>query len=67
MARYLKAGKHTSSGFAVDPTVATAVGGYIEEIRREGIEAVRRLSTKFDRWSPEAFRLSEQEIERCIA
>jgi sulfopropanediol 3-dehydrogenase len=67
MARHLKSGKHTSSGFAVDPEVAAAVSGYIEEIRRDGIEAVRRLSTKLDRWAPKAFRLSAQEIERCIA
>jgi sulfopropanediol 3-dehydrogenase len=67
MARYLKGGKQTSSDFAVDPALATAVSGYIEEIRREGIEAVRRLSTKFDHWTPKTFRLSQEEIERCIA
>ncbi|HEX7351704.1 histidinol dehydrogenase [Brachybacterium sp.] len=39
----------------------------IEDIRSNGDEAVRRYSERFDSWSPDSFRLGDEEIERIIA
>jgi sulfopropanediol 3-dehydrogenase len=48
-------------------SVRETVTAVIEDVRSRGDEAVREYSTKFDRWSPDSFRLSEEEIERIIA
>jgi sulfopropanediol 3-dehydrogenase len=39
----------------------------IEDVRARGDEAVRAWSGRLDGWEPESFRLSPQEIERCVA
>ncbi|HEV7726636.1 MAG TPA: histidinol dehydrogenase [Modestobacter sp.] len=39
----------------------------IEDIRRRGDEAVRHYSEKFDRWSPENFLLSDEDVEKIVA
>jgi sulfopropanediol 3-dehydrogenase len=36
-------------------------------VEREGIEAVRRYSERFDGWNPATFRVSEAEIDRATA
>lgn len=38
----------------------------IDDIRTNGDDAVRRYSEKFDKWSPERFKLSQQEIQKII-
>jgi sulfopropanediol 3-dehydrogenase len=57
------AGADTEQRAAVARTVAEV----IEQVRTRGDEAVREYSEKFDGWSPESFRLSEEEIERIVA
>jgi sulfopropanediol 3-dehydrogenase len=47
----------------VKATVATVIA----DIRERGDEAVREYSEKFDRWSPESFRLSGQQIADIVA
>ncbi|HEX7298853.1 MAG TPA: histidinol dehydrogenase [Solirubrobacteraceae bacterium] len=47
--------------------VADAVHQMIEAVRERGDEAVRELSARFDGWEPESFRLSDEEIEACVA
>ena len=47
--------------------VSGIVRGVIDAIRSEGDAAVRQYSEKFDRWSPESFRLSEAEIQHAIS
>ncbi|MDA8354252.1 MAG: histidinol dehydrogenase [Firmicutes bacterium] len=42
------------------------VARVLHEIRREGDAAVRRYSEKFDRWNPDTFRLTEDEIQSAI-
>jgi sulfopropanediol 3-dehydrogenase len=39
----------------------------IEAVRERGDDAVRELSARFDRWEPDSFRLSEQDIEASVA
>ncbi|MFB9183761.1 histidinol dehydrogenase [Dactylosporangium sucinum] len=43
------------------------VEAVLADIRVRGDEAVREYSGKFDKWSPESFRLSREEIEAAIA
>jgi len=43
------------------------VRGIIADIETRGETAVRELSEKFDSWSPEAFRLSDQQIADVVA
>jgi histidinol dehydrogenase len=50
----------------VDKAVSGVVSGVIEDIRLRGDVAVREYSEKFDKWSPEKFKLSKEDIERII-
>jgi sulfopropanediol 3-dehydrogenase len=47
--------------------IRTTVAEVIADVRANGDDAVRRYSEKFDSWSPESFRLSEDDVERIIA
>jgi sulfopropanediol 3-dehydrogenase len=47
--------------------VAASVTQIIAAVRERGDDAVREYSASFDGWEPERFRLSEEEIERCVA
>ena len=47
--------------------VRDAVTQIIEAVRERGDDAVREYSARFDGWEPERFRLSDEEVERCIA
>jgi histidinol dehydrogenase len=38
----------------------------LEDIHLRGDVAVREYSEKFDKWSPENFKLSKEDIERII-
>ncbi|OZE37595.1 MULTISPECIES: histidinol dehydrogenase [unclassified Rhodococcus (in: high G+C Gram-positive bacteria)] len=50
-----------------DPSVADTVSTVIADIRDRGDAAVRAYSEKFDRWSPESFRLSAERIDEIIS
>src|SRR5258706_504973 len=60
MPRFLK------RGMEADAKVRATVEGILSEIKARGDDAVRDLSAKFDKWSPESFRLSAAEIEKAI-
>jgi sulfopropanediol 3-dehydrogenase len=47
--------------------VRQTVTGVIADIRERGDEAVRACSEKFDKWSPDSFRLTDEEVEKIIA
>ncbi|HEU4974358.1 MAG TPA: histidinol dehydrogenase [Baekduia sp.] len=47
--------------------VSETVAEIIEAVRDRGDDAVREYSAKLDRWEPESFLLSEEEIERTVA
>jgi len=38
----------------------------LADVEARGDAAVRELSTKFDQWSPESFRLTGEDIEACL-
>ena len=50
-----------------DPQVVETVAAVLDDIRANGDLAVRRYSEKFDKWTPESFRLSGDEIARIVA
>ncbi len=64
--KYIKKGKSAQDIQADDQKVRQIVEGIIADVRQRGDLAVRELSAKFDKFSPESFRLSEQQIEDCI-
>ncbi|KAM0433357.1 hypothetical protein ACHAPT_004234 [Fusarium lateritium] len=47
--------------------VTEIVQGVIQDIRANGDKAVRTYSDKFDKWSPSSFKLSDSQIQDCIA
>jgi sulfopropanediol 3-dehydrogenase len=66
MATHLK----SATAAARDPRldgVAETVTEVIAEVRQRGDDAVREYSLKFDRWSPEEFGLSAEEVGRIVA
>jgi sulfopropanediol 3-dehydrogenase len=63
---YLKRGKTTDERALADAKVQQTVAGILADIAVRGDEAVRELSAKFDRWSPDEFRLSGGQIESII-
>src|SRR5689334_6798981 len=67
MVRYLKKSKNASESAAAEATVRATVERILSDIEKRGDVAVRELSQKFDNWSPDSFRLSDQEIEKAIS
>jgi sulfopropanediol 3-dehydrogenase len=55
--------ENTSHLAAVRETVSTV----LSDIRARGDAAVREYSERFDKWSPEEFRLSAEQIEQIIS
>jgi sulfopropanediol 3-dehydrogenase len=66
MKRFLKSASESDPARAADST-AEVVAGVIADIRERGDAAVREYSERFDKWSPERFRLGADEIDRICA
>lgn len=67
MSKYLKKATPVSVGDSASTAVRETVEGVLADIRDRGDAAVREYSEKFDKWSPESFKLSGEEVERIIA
>ena len=67
MIRFLKTGISAADDAAEQAKVRATVEGIIADVEKRGDAAVREMSEKFDKWSPESFRLSQAEIEANIA
>ena len=65
MARWLKEGIDPDIKQKADAQVRKTVEDILEDIDTRGDAAVRDLSSKFDNWSPESYRLSRDEIDAC--
>ncbi len=61
MPRYLKRGLDASAIKAADAKVRETVEDILGQIEARGDAAVRELSEKFDKWSPQEFKLSPQD------
>ncbi|WP_038199887.1 histidinol dehydrogenase [Vibrio nigripulchritudo] len=64
---YLKSSKPEQDKASDNAKVASVVADTLAYIEREGDKAVRELSEKFDSYSPDSFRLSEEQIQALIA
>ena len=67
MAQYLKRGKDAGIRADDDAKVRGIVEDILADIEKRGDAAVRELSVKFDQFDRETFRLSDDEIQDCIA
>ncbi|MEU6407822.1 histidinol dehydrogenase [Microbispora sp. NPDC046933] len=67
MAVHVKTAVSAESVAADLTSVRETVRDVIADIRTRGDAAVREYSQKFDNWSPESFRLSDERIDRIVA
>lgn len=67
MIRNLKSGKTVEVKAEIDAQVRNTVEGIIADIAGRGDQAVREFSQRFDDWDPASFRLSQADIDACIA
>lgn len=67
MIRNLKSGKTVEVKAEIDAQVRNTVEGIIADIAGRGDQAVREFSQRFDDWNPASFRLSQADIDACIA
>jgi sulfopropanediol 3-dehydrogenase len=67
MVEHLKVSTVAEHDDARQQAVRDTVAGIIADVRARGDVAVREYSEKFDNWSPERFRLSDEEIEKIVA
>jgi sulfopropanediol 3-dehydrogenase len=67
MALWLKEGISEATADEADARVRETVAGILDDVKRRGEAAVRELSERFDRWSPQSFRLRPDEIQACVA
>ncbi|KAF3057234.1 Histidinol dehydrogenase 1 [Daldinia childiae] len=66
VARHIKTAGLVAST-AISQKVSEIVKGVIDDIRANGDKAVRSYSEKFDKWSPQSFKLTESQIQECIS
>jgi len=64
---WLKRGKDVEERAEADRQVRATVEGILGDIEKRGDAAVRELSQKFDKWDRNDFRLSQREIDDCMA
>ena len=67
MATHLKERTGEAETREYDATVRHTVEDILADIEARGDAAVRALSEKFDKWSPDSFRLSDAEIAALVA
>ncbi|MEH6590541.1 MAG: histidinol dehydrogenase [Halioglobus sp.] len=65
MARFIKEGVSVEEAQTQDAKVRAIVEDILGQIESHGDEAVREYSQKFDKWGPESFRLSREQIDAC--
>jgi sulfopropanediol 3-dehydrogenase len=65
MINYLKKGPTQQEKSESNKKVQTIVENIIGDIEKDGDKAVRKHSESFDKWTPESFRLSKEDIKAC--
>jgi len=65
--KVIKSGISAEAAADMDAKVKATVENTLKDIETRGDTAVRELSEKFDSWSPESFRLSDEEIQATMA
>ncbi|MFD2719597.1 histidinol dehydrogenase [Hymenobacter monticola] len=67
MKKIIKKGITYAESGEADAKVRATVEGMIQDIRSGGDAAVRALSERLDKWAPESFRLTQEQIESIVA
>lgn len=67
MIRTLKKGISADAAQEIDAKVRSTVESILAAIQAGGDAAVRELSGKFDNYSPQRFRLTDDEIRACVS
>jgi len=65
--RYIKKGIAEADSSANQTKTRQIVEGILYDVATRKDEAVRELSNKFDKWNPESFRLSDEQIKNIIS
>ncbi|WP_420099193.1 histidinol dehydrogenase [Corynebacterium sp.] len=65
--RIIKQGQQKTFADTNQATVEKAVADALQSVRDHGDSAVRELSGKFDGWTPDSFRLTDEQIAGYIA
>jgi sulfopropanediol 3-dehydrogenase len=63
--KIVKYGEHRL--FTTDPETTETVSRMLLDLEKHGMDAVRRYSSKFDKWDPKSFELTSTEIDQAIA
>lgn len=63
--RIFKDGGHRL--FETEQETSRVVSELLIELERDGMDAVRKYSEKFDDWNPDSFELTDKQIEESIA
>ena len=66
MVQYLKQGRTEEQSASDAQAVQNTVRKILADIEIGGDAALRDYSSKFDKWAPSSFRLSQSEIEACL-
>ena len=53
--------------FENDPETSQTVSTMLLDLEKNGMDAVRKYSQRFDGWNPDQFELSQSQIEEAIA
>ncbi len=67
MAQWLKQSKTRDERRSQDRSVRDLVESILADIDSRGDAAVRELSVRFDKWDREDYRLTQAEIDACVA
>ncbi|MDB4768928.1 histidinol dehydrogenase [Saprospiraceae bacterium] len=65
--KYIKKGITEADSSANQAKTRQIVEGILTDISTRRDEAIRELSNKFDKWNPESFRLSDEQIQSIIS
>jgi sulfopropanediol 3-dehydrogenase len=63
--RIFKHGEHRL--FETEPETAQVVSDMLLDLEKNGMDAVRKYSRKFDDWDPDDFELSEKQIDEAVS
>lgn len=67
MKKIIKEGIALFEAESNDKKVRDIVENLLDEIKADGDVAVRKFSEKFDTWSPESFKLADEQIKEIVA
>ena len=63
--KVIKKGKHNI--FKTDSEVSRYVSEMLIDLEKNGMDAVRKYSSRFDSWEPDDFELNQGQIDQAIS